>query len=167
MALDLIELGNTRSRTHLEGLIEGPDVYMVLEFYSGPATNSTSRRYSSRSLVWIADKLLQWTITGYRNTSYTVSNLQNTACWAQFLPKILTKDIAYLWFIERHFVKIYSPVLEPTHSSGTENENDELKLVLKKTVTNCVSKFHILCRTSTQFFIQNNQYTELKMESNT
>jgi hypothetical protein len=128
---------------------------MVLGFYSGPATSSTSCLCSSRSHVWITDKLLQWTITVYRNTSFTVSNQQSTACWAQFIPKVLKKDIAYLRFIEPHFVKIYSPVLEPTESSGTESEKDELKLVLKKTVMNGVSTFQILWRISTKFFIQN------------
>jgi hypothetical protein len=118
-------------------------------------------------VIYTTDKLLQWTITGYTNTSFTVSNMQSTACWAQFIPKVLKKDLAYLWFIYRHFAKIHSRVVVPTKSSGTKSVNDELKLVMKKTVMNGVCKSQKLWRMSTKIFIQNRQCPHLKMESKT
>jgi len=140
---------------------------MVLEFYSGPATKLHITSYSSRSLVWITDKLLQWTITGYTNASFTVSNLQSTACWAQFIPKVLKKDLVYLWFISRNLAKIHSRVVVSTKSSGTKIVNDELKLVMKTTVMNGVCKSQKLWGMSTKIFIQNRQCPDLKMESKT
>jgi hypothetical protein len=85
---------------------------MVLEFYSVLATKLDNTSYSSRSLVCITDKLLQWTIIGYRNSSATVNNLQSTTCWAQFIFQVLKKKLNYPWFIKKKS-SVFQATTEP------------------------------------------------------